>query len=48
MNSLISRNSFLNDFFGDVAPGFYVRPLPGDALPTAAQIKGDIKENEQA
>ncbi len=48
MNALINRNSFLNDFFGDVAPGFYVRPLHGDALPTPAQIKVDIKESEQA
>ncbi len=47
MNTLINRSSFLDDFFRDVAPGFYVRPLHGDALPTASQIKIDVKENEQ-
>ncbi|MES2949661.1 MAG: Hsp20/alpha crystallin family protein [Pseudomonadota bacterium] len=50
MNSLISRGSLslLDDFFRDVAPGFYVRPLHGDGLPTPAQIKIDVKEGEQA
>ena len=47
MNTLINRGSFLDDFFRDVAPGFYVRPLHGDALPTPAQIKIDVKENDQ-
>jgi HSP20 family protein len=51
MNSLISRGSFLDDFFRDAAsgfPGFYVRPLHGDPLPTPAQIKVDVKEGETA
>ncbi len=47
MNTLINRSSFLDDFFRDVAPGFYVRPLHGDALPTPTQIKVDVKESEQ-
>jgi len=48
MNALINRGSFLDDFFRDVAPGFYVKPLHGDPLPTAAQIKVDVKEDDRA
>jgi HSP20 family protein len=48
MNALMSRGSFLDDFFRDVSPGFYVRPLHGDPLPSAAQIKVDVKEDEKA
>ena len=48
MNSLITRGSLLDDFFRDVAPGFYVKPLHGDALPTPAQIKVDVKESDKA
>ncbi len=47
MSSLIPRGSSLfDDFFKDFAPGFYVRPLHGDALPNPAQIKIDVKEND--
>lgn len=46
MNSLISRGSLLDDFFRDVAPGFYVRPLHGDALPQPSQIRVDVKEDD--
>lgn len=42
MNSLIARSGLFDDFFKDVAPGFYVKPLHGDPLP--AQIKVDVKE----
>lgn len=48
MNALMSRGGLFDDFFRDVAPGFYVRPLHGDPLPTPAQIKVDVKESEQA
>lgn len=48
MNSLITRGSLLDDFFRDVAPGFYVKPLHGDPLPTPAQIKIDVKESDKA
>ena len=48
MNALMNRGSLLDDFFRDVAPGFYVRPLHGDPLPTAAQIKVDVKEDDKA
>lgn len=46
MNSLIARTGLFDDFFKDVAPGFYVKPLHGDPLP--AQIKVDVKETPEA
>lgn len=42
MNSLMTRTGLFDDFFRDVAPGFFVKPLHGDGLPT--QIKVDVKE----
>lgn len=48
MNSLMTRGSLLNEFFKDMAPGFFVSPLHGDPLPDPAQIKIDVKENDQA
>ena len=46
MNSLVSRGSLFDDFFKDIAPGFYVRPLHGDTLPAPSQIKVDVKETD--
>ena len=46
MNSLVSRGSLFDDFFKDIAPGFYVRPLHGDSLPAPSQIKVDVKETD--
>jgi HSP20 family protein len=48
MSSLISRGGLFDDFFRDVAPGFYVKPLHGDPLPSPGQIKMDVKENGTA
>jgi HSP20 family protein len=48
MNALVSPGSLFDDFFKDFAPGFYVRPLHGDGLPSPSQIKVDVKENEGA
>jgi len=48
MNSLIQRGSLFDDFFKDLAPGFYVRPLHGDPLPNPGQIKIDVKESAEA
>ena len=31
MNSLVSRGSLFDDFFKDIAPGFYVRPCMATA-----------------
>ncbi|MDO8905719.1 Hsp20/alpha crystallin family protein [Hydrogenophaga sp.] len=44
MNHVITRSGLLDDFFKDVAPGFFVRPLHGDSLPSPSQIKIDVKE----
>ena len=46
MNQLMSRGSLFDDFFKDLSPGFFVKPLHGDALPQS--IKVDIKESPQA
>ena len=48
MNALMTRSGLFDDFFRDVAPGFYVKPLHGDSLPTPAQIKVDVKESAEA
>ena len=48
MNALMHRGSLFDEFFKDLAPGFYVRPLHGDALPNPSQIKLDVKESAQA
>ena len=48
MSALINRGNFLDELFRDVAPGFYVKPLHGDPLPAATQIKVDVKESDQA
>ncbi len=45
MNALINRGNLFDDFFRDVAPGFYIKPLHGDPLPSPAQIKLDVKES---
>ena len=46
MNSLVTRGGLFDDFFKDIAPGFYVRPLHGDNLPSPGQIKVDVKETD--
>lgn len=46
MNHLIARSALFDDFFKDVAPGFYVKPLHGEPLP--AQIKVDVSETPAA
>ena len=48
MNSLITRGGLFDDFFRDVSPSFYVRPLHGDPLPSPAQIKVDVTESDRA
>src|SRR5690606_1153281 len=45
MNALIGRGGLFDDFFKDMNPGFYVRPLHGDPLPNPSQMKVDVKEN---
>ncbi|WP_367849305.1 Hsp20/alpha crystallin family protein [Rhodoferax sp. WC2427] len=49
MNALTSRsNNLFDDFFRDMAPGFFIRPLHGDPLPSPAQIKVDVQEDGEA
>lgn len=45
MSSLISRGGLFDDFFRDVSPGFYIKPLHGEPLPSPERIKVDVKEN---
>lgn len=47
MNALMTRGSLFDDFFRDMAPGFYVKPLHGDGLPSPSQIKVDVKESDK-
>lgn len=44
MTTLMTRSGLFDDFFRDVAPGFFIKPLHGDALPAASQIRIDVKE----
>ena len=44
MNSLVTRNSLFDELFKDFAPGYFIKPLHGDAVP--AQIKVDLKESD--
>lgn len=48
MSSQLAPTGFFDDFFKDMAPGFFIRPLHGDPLPTPAQVKIDVKENDKA
>ncbi|WP_373973675.1 Hsp20/alpha crystallin family protein [Chitinibacter sp. SCUT-21] len=43
MSNLPSRHHVFDDFFRDLSPGYYFKPLHGDPLP--AQIKIDVKES---
>ena len=46
MIQIITRAGLFDDFFRDVAPGFYVKPLHGDPMPS--QVKVDVTETPQA
>ena len=48
MTSPLTRGSLLDDFFKEVAPGFFIKPLHGDPVPGASQIRIDVSENDQA
>ena len=45
MSSLISRSSLFDDLLKDFTPGFFVKPLQGEQLPSPSQIRLDIKES---
>lgn len=46
MSKLMTRNSIFDNFFDDKTPNFLVRPLHGEALPSAGQIKIDVSEKD--
>ena len=48
MSALIPRSSLFDDFFKDMAPGFFVRPLHGDPLPSPSQVRVDVRETDGA
>ncbi len=48
MSALTPRGSLFDDFFRDMAPGFFVRPLHGDPLPAPSQIAIEVKETDKA
>ena len=48
MSSLMTRGGLFDELFRDMSPSFLVRPLHGDPLPSPAQIKVDVKENDKA
>lgn len=48
MTSPLTRGSLLDEFFKEVAPGFFIKPLHGDPVPSASQIRIDVSENDQA
>jgi HSP20 family protein len=43
MNNLITRSGLFDDFFKDLSPGYFIKPLHGDPLP--AQVKIDVKDD---
>ena len=47
-NHLIRNNPLFDDFFRELSPGFFVRPLHGEPLPSPAQIRIDVKESDAA
>ena len=47
MNALMNRGGLFDEFFREVAPGFYVKPLHGDPLPTPEKIKVDVTETDK-
>ncbi len=47
MSNLIQRDNFFDSLFNNVAPGFFIRPLHGEGLPEASQIRIDIKEDDK-
>lgn len=48
MSSLISRSNLFDDFFKDIAPGFFIKPLQSETLAAPGQIRMDVKETTDA
>ena len=47
-NQIIRSHPLFDDLLRDFAPGFFVRPLHGESLPSASQIRIDVKESDDA
>lgn len=48
MNNLIQRDSrFFDDFFNELAPSFFVRPLSTNTLPDASKIKIEVQDKQE-
>ena len=47
-NPIMRNHPLFDDFFRELSPGFFVRPLHGEPLPSAAQIRIDVKESDSA
>ena len=48
MSALMTRGGLFDELFRDMSPSFLLRPLHGDPLPSPAQIKVDVTENDKA
>lgn len=48
MSSLISRTGLFDDFFKDFSPGFFIKPLQSEVMPSAGQIRMDVRESGDA
>lgn len=48
MSALIPRGGLFDELFRDFGPGFAVRPLHGNPLPSPDKIKLDVSENGNA
>lgn len=48
MSSLISRSNLFEDFLKDFSPGFFIKPLQGEVLPSPGQIRMDVRESGEA
>lgn len=48
MASQLQRGNLFDDIFREFTPGFFIKPLHGDSLPAASQIKIDVKESDTA
>jgi HSP20 family protein len=51
MATQLIRGTLFDDFFRDlpgVSPGYFIKPLHGDPLPAAGQIRIDVKESDDA
>lgn len=46
MTKLVTRNPLFDSLFNEMTPGFFMRPLHGDGLPSAGQIKIDVSEKD--